>query len=466
MRVLVTMLRTQLWLCIFVLCVFNLTFQYTYGLALPPSPDRHVCVIGAGISGLAAARYLQQYGVNFTVFEATRHIGGTWHFDSHVGTDEYGVPVFTSMYKNLRTNTPRQTMEFGGFSFPEGSPSYPAGPCYYKYLKLFVKHFDLMKFIQFQKLVTGIKWADSHWEVTTKQSETGNLNVEHCDFVFIANGHYTQPVWPKIEGKENFQGNMIHSHDYREPEPYRNRRVLIVGAGASGLDLVTHLIPYVTKLVHSHHLTYNQPDFPKNFVKKPDIKMFTSNSVVFTDGSAEEIDDVIFCTGYDFDHSFLDENAGVTTSGKFVLPLYQHLVNIRHPTMMFIGLTRKTITRVLDAQAEYAAALTAGKFKLPPKDAMLKSWLMHVYDLQKQDMKIVDVNLVGPKYQDQYFANLTAEAGITRAPPVLTDIMIFNGKIRLDDLLNYRDYDFTITDDNHYERKYNPRKELDCPIDL
>lgn len=89
----------------------------------------------------------------------------------------------------------------------------------------------------------------------------------------------------------------MHSHDYKESEPFKGRRVLLVGAGASGLDLAMHLSNVTSKLVHSHHLTYNQPQYSKTYVKKPDIKAFTSNGVVFQDNSFEEIDVAIFCTG-------------------------------------------------------------------------------------------------------------------------------------------------------------------------
>lgn len=92
-------------------------------------------------------------------------------------------------------------------------------------------------------------------------------------------------------------GSVIHSHDYKEPETYKDRRVLLVGAGASGLDLATQLHNITNKLLHSHHLVYNQPKFSDHYVKKPDIKAFTTNGVVFKDGTVEEVDDVIFCTG-------------------------------------------------------------------------------------------------------------------------------------------------------------------------
>lgn len=69
-------------------------------------------------------------------------------------------------------------------------------------------------------------------------------------------------------------------------------------------------------------------------------------------------------------------------------------------------------------------------------------------------------------FQDQYFEDLTREASIRRAPPVVTAIRDFNAKNRLEDLLNYRDYDYKLIDDHKFERYYNFREKLPCPIEI
>lgn len=69
-------------------------------------------------------------------------------------------------------------------------------------------------------------------------------------------------------------------------------------------------------------------------------------------------------------------------------------------------------------------------------------------------------------FQDNYFANLTQEAGLYRRPPVLSDIRDFNARYRLEDLLNYRDFDYQIIDEHNYRRWYNPRKGNPCPIEI
>ncbi|XP_063387555.1 senecionine N-oxygenase-like [Cydia fagiglandana] len=440
-----------------VLCFVNLILEATDGLAVP---SRRTCVIGAGYGGLASARYLKQYGVEFTVFEAQRSLGGNWRFQTDL--EEDGLPEFTGIYKQLRTNTPRQTMEFANWYFPDSTPTYPSGPCFYKYLKNFTKEFDLEKHIEFRSLVTSVKWAGTQWEISYTKTDTKENATATCGFVILATGHLGKPKIPKFEGQDSFKGKIIHVQKYKDPEPFRNRRILLIGAGPSGLDLATHLTNQSARLVHSHHLKYNQPYFGENYVKKPDVKMFTSNGVVFEDDSFEEIDDVILCTGYEFDFSILHESCGLTVSSKFVLPVYQHMVNIRRPSMVLLALPKPIITRAIDVQADYAASLAAGKFELPSQETMLKSWLQHVYSLQTRGKKIVDVNFLADQ-QDQYFANLTAEAGITRVAPVLTTIRDFNAKNRLEDLLNYRDYDYKVLDDHNYDRFYNPRNET-CNI--
>ncbi|KAL4715947.1 hypothetical protein ACJJTC_013247 [Scirpophaga incertulas] len=455
-------MTNKLWASAVVLCFLNLTLEVRDGVGMTKENPR-VCIVGAGYSGLGTARYMKDYGVDFKVFEATKHVGGTWRFDPHVGTDEDGLPLFTSMYKNLRINTPRLTMEYTGFPFPEGTQSFPTGECFYKYLKRFAKQFDLIKHIQFQSYITSIKWDKNHWNVTYTKVDTKENRSEECDFVVVSNGEFSTPIWPKFEGQEAFKGKMIHSHDYKDPEDYRDRRVLVVGAGPSGLDLAMHLSNVTSRLVHSHHLKYNQPFFSDTYIKKPDIQLFTSNGVFFQDNTFEEIDDVIFSTGYEFAHPFLDRSVGITATGKFLLPLYQHTVNIRHPTMLFVGIPKKVLNSVIEAQGEYAAALAAGKFKLPSQEQMLKAWLAHVRVMKARGLKIVDVNVIGSD-MDNYFANLTAEAGIYRRPKVLTAIRDFNAVFRLENLLTYRDYDYKIIDDERYEKWYNPRPGNPCPL--
>ena len=93
-------------------------------------------------------------------------------------------------------------------------------------------------------------------------------------------------------------GSITHSHDYREPDSYKDRRVLIIGAGPSGMDIALDVANVSKTLVHSHHSQVNfRTPFPDHYKRKPDVKEYTENGVIFQDGSYEDIDDVLYCTG-------------------------------------------------------------------------------------------------------------------------------------------------------------------------
>ncbi|CAB3245987.1 unnamed protein product [Arctia plantaginis] len=452
---------------IFVLGVF-INYFYVTDVLAKLTPTSRVCIIGAGYAGLAAARHMKNNGLNFTVFESTSYIGGTWRFDSRTGTDEFGVPLFTNQYKKLRINTPYQTMEFGGFPFPDGTVSFPSGVCFYKYLQAFARHFDLMKDIQLNSQVTWVQWTGEDWNLTYTKSDTKNNVTEQCDFVVVASGEFNNPYIPKFKGQELFKGKVLHSHSYKDAEDYRSKRVLLIGGRATGVDLAVQLSNITSKLVHSNHIfrtfkTFNPPNFPETYINKPDLKHFTPNGAVFEDDTAEDFDIVIYCTGYKYYHPFLNHlSSGITTSESYVFPLYQQIVNINQPTMTFVGVSKEIISKILEVQAEYSAALAAGKFELPPKDEMLRQWVDHVHTLRKEGFRATDVNSIGTNI-DKYFATLHKEAGIQMLPPVFNMMISFDIKNILEDLVNFRDYDYKVISDTQYVKKYNPRQEV-CPF--
>lgn len=80
--------------------------------------------------------------------------------------------------------------------------------------------------------------------------------IEEYDGVMICNGHYNDPFVPKMEGQDKFRGSIMHSHTYRTPDPFGGKRVLLVGAGPSGLDLALQ-ISRVAKYVSTFSNTKN-----------------------------------------------------------------------------------------------------------------------------------------------------------------------------------------------------------------
>lgn len=99
-------------------------------------------------------------------------------------------------------------------------------------------------------------------------------------------------------------GSIIHSHDFRLDDPYRDRRVLIVGAGPSGMDIAMQITAVAKRVIHSHHSRVNfRTVWPSHYVRKHDIKELKETGVFFVDGSYEEVDKIIYCTGKFFDVS-------------------------------------------------------------------------------------------------------------------------------------------------------------------
>lgn len=91
-------------------------------------------------------------------------------------------------------------------------------------------------------MVTNVRPSEAHtWEVTSVHKPTKQETVEIFDAVMICNGHYNDPIVPKLKGQENFKGRIEHSRNYRSPEQFQGKRVLIIGAGPSGLDLTLQI---------------------------------------------------------------------------------------------------------------------------------------------------------------------------------------------------------------------------------
>ncbi|KAJ8713967.1 hypothetical protein PYW08_007587 [Mythimna loreyi] len=435
--------------CVILVVLLQICLSYSFYVK-----TKRVCVIGAGIAGLASARYLKENGINFTVLEATQYIGGTWRYDPRTGTDEYGQPLHTSMYKHLRTNLPKPTMELKDFPLPEHLPSFPSWRDYYLYLQAFAKHFDILKYIKFLHNVIQVRRVGDVWKVKHEYLLTNETFEEDYDYVIVGNGHFSKPNMPNIPGEELFKGKIIHSHDYREPEPYRNRRVLVVGAGPSGMDIGLDVADVARRLVHSHHSRINfTTPFPPQYIKKPDIQEFNETGVIFKDGSYEEIDDVIYCTGFHYYVPFVDESSGLTVQPKSVVPLYRYMVNINQPTMIMMGLVvRACLVVALDAQARYATALIAGNFTLPPRDDMMLEWQRRMDSIRSKGLPDSYIHILAEK-EDQYYAEISEESGTERVPPVMFKIRALDTEAKLENLYTYRNYEYTVIDDHTFTRK-------------
>ena len=123
-----------------------------------------VCVIGAGVAGLAATKFLSPH-FNVTVFERSHSIGGVWFYNKG---DNSNTTHVTPMYKNLKTNLPHHLMSFSDHSYPEGTPSFLSHQQTLDYLEGYCEKFGLRGLIKFGTTVTMVKpTGNGGWIVCT-----------------------------------------------------------------------------------------------------------------------------------------------------------------------------------------------------------------------------------------------------------------------------------------------------------
>ena len=183
-----------------------------------------VGVIGAGGAGLAALRALSAARhVSVVGYEQGSGVGGNWRYENDSGA--------SAAYASLRTNVSRRRMEFRELAMPRRCGDYPTHVDMTEYFETYAARFDLGRRIRFAMRVERLEPAGRDgWRVHLCGGE-----VVHHRAVVVANGHHWHPRWPDLPGITT--ATTIHAHDYRTPDPFAGRRVLVVGAGQSAVEI-------------------------------------------------------------------------------------------------------------------------------------------------------------------------------------------------------------------------------------
>ncbi|XP_032553017.1 dimethylaniline monooxygenase [N-oxide-forming] 4-like [Chiroxiphia lanceolata] len=209
---------------------------------------RRVAVIGAGVGGLASVKCCLDEGLEPTCFERSEDIGGVWRYTDSVD----GTRV--SVYRSVITNTSKEMSCFSDFPFPEDFPNYLPHGLLLEYFRMYAHHFDLLRHIRFKTTALSVRrrpdFASSgQWEVVT---ETDGVRESHVfDAVMVCTGHYQEPYLPleSFPGiGTRFKGQYLHSQEYRDVEPFRGKRVLVVGIGNTGGDVSVELSHVAAKV--------------------------------------------------------------------------------------------------------------------------------------------------------------------------------------------------------------------------
>ncbi|XP_046481448.1 senecionine N-oxygenase [Neodiprion pinetum] len=435
------------------------TTEQIYNLKVNHLNKMRIAVIGAGAAGLAALRHCtsqsNKKSIEVICYEQSGDIGGTWVYTPEVGRDAYGLSIHSSMYKNLRTNLPKEVMGFPDFPIPDNDKSYLTRTELLDFINTYCDHFELRKYIQFHHHVVLVKPLDGDnmgkWSVEVEDLEKKKVLVEVFDAIMICNGHYFQPNIPELEGHTSFKGRVLHSHDYRVPETFAGKKVVVFGAGPSGMDLALEISKHAHQVILSHHLKVPiLTKFPSNVIQKPDVVQLREHQAVFKDGSKENVDTIFYCTGYKYSFPFLDKNCGVKVDRNMVTPLWKHLLAIESPTLAFVGLPYYVCAfSMFDLQVRFVLRFWQGFKKLPPKENMLAEESMELKKKLSEGLHVQQFHMMGSK-QGLYYEDLAKTADLDPLPPVLTSLHNESSQKFIDDLLNYREDRYKIIDDHTY----------------
>ena len=344
-----------------------------------------VAVIGAGPSGLAQLRAFQSEkenpNVEIVCFEKQDDWGGLWNYSWRTGTDEYGEPVHASMYRYLWSNGPKECLEFADYTFEEhfGKPiaSYPPRAVLWDYIKGRVEKAGLRSLIRFRTPVRHVSYSqDTHsFTVESIDLRTKQGRTETFDYVVVATGHFSTPNVPEFEGFDQFNGRILHSHDFRDALEFKNKNVLIIGTSYSAEDIGSQCYKYGAKSITISHRT--KPTgfrWPGNWSEVPLLTRVENKTAYFKDGSRREVDAIILCTGYLHHFPFLPDSLRLQTDNRlWPLGLYKGIFWQQNPRLIYLGMQDQFYTfNMFDAQAWYARDVILGRIALPQSDEMEK----------------------------------------------------------------------------------------------
>jgi cation diffusion facilitator CzcD-associated flavoprotein CzcO len=179
--------------------------------------DADVLVVGAGPAGLAVAACLRRRGIEPLVVDRGDAVGDSWR----------------ARYDRLHLHTPRVQSALPGLRIPRRFGRWVAKDDMASYLQLYAEHHGIAP--RFGVEVTRLERDGDGWK-----AETGGAPLSARQVV-LASGYNRQPVLPSWPGRETFRGELLHASAYSEPERFRGRDVLVVGAGNTGAEIAADL---------------------------------------------------------------------------------------------------------------------------------------------------------------------------------------------------------------------------------
>lgn len=276
-----------------------------------------VIIVGGGQSALATAYFLKRENIKFLILDSNKVPGGAW----------------THTWNSLKLFSPKEYSSLPGWMMPPTKETYPSKIEIISYLTEYEKRYEFEVKRPFR--VNDVIFRDDIFIVS---SDIGDFTSK---VVISASGNWSGPFIPNYKGIESFQGDQIHSAFYRDADSFRGKKVLVVGGGNSGAQILAE----VSKVAETIWVTREPPEFLPDDVdgrylfniatkkyqamlkgekieetynlakivmvdsvkdardrdilhaKSPFVEI-RSSSVCWADGTEEKIDSIIWCTGF------------------------------------------------------------------------------------------------------------------------------------------------------------------------
>ena len=386
-----------------------------------------ICIIGAGCSGFTTAKRLQDYGIPFDIFEASDNIGGNWYYNNPNG--------MSACYQSLHIDTSKWRLAFEDYPVPADWPDYPHHAQLLQYFHDYVDHFDLRRHIRFNTRVDKAeRQSGGGWRITLSTGEVRHYDAlavcnghhwaahippypGHFEGPQIHSHDYRSPFEPiDCVGKRVLvvgMGNSamdIASELSQRPIAQKlfvsaRRGVWIFPKYYKGQPLDKNPAPAwmpkwlrqkigekLIKNLVGRMRDYGLPE-PEigpfeshgtvsgefllragsgDIRMKPGIDRLDGQYVVFTDGSREEVDAIIWATGYDIKFPFFSDPAFQADADNRPPPLFKRIMKPGVPDLFYMGLAQPlpTLVNFAEQQSKLVAAYLAGDYAPPPEAEM------------------------------------------------------------------------------------------------
>lgn len=352
-----------------------------------------VGIIGAGPSGLAMLRAFeseQKKGnpiPEIKCYEKQDNWGGMWNFTWRTGVGKYGEPLHGSMYKYLWSNGPKECLEFADYTFTEHFgqtiSSYPPREVLFDYIQGRINQSNAREYIQFNTVARWVDYCEDkkQFRVVFDNLIKNETFEEFFDYLVVGTGHFSTPNHPYFKGIENFPGAVMHAHDFRGADQFKDQRLLLIGSSYSAEDIGVQCYKHGSKSVTIAYRT--NPigcNWPEGIKEKAKLSHFVDNVAYFEDGTSEEFDAVILCTGYQHKFPFLPDNLRLKTNNcLYPDDLFKGVIFNHNERLLFLGMQDQYYTfNMFDTQAWFARDYMLGRIPLPTKDERLreiKKWM-------------------------------------------------------------------------------------------